>query len=117
MAKTDICIVGGGSYNWSPIVLRDIAAMTDLSGKIVLQDLNPAALADIQQLGRKIVSVAGADFTVEATTDLAVALRGAEFVIVTITTGGLEAMRRDLDIPSKYGIYQSVGDTVGPGGL
>jgi alpha-galactosidase len=38
-------------------------------------------------------------------------------VIVTITTGGLEAMRHDLDIPRKYGIYQSVGDTVGPGGL
>jgi alpha-galactosidase len=37
-------------------------------------------------------------------------------VIVTITTGGLEAMRQDLDIPLRYGIYQSVGDTVGPGG-
>ena len=117
MAKTNICIVGGGSYNWSPIVLRDIAAATDLAGKIVLHDINPAALEDIQQLGRRIMTVARADFTVEATTDLAAALRGAEFVIVTITTGGLEAMRRDLDIPRKYGIYQSVGDTVGPGGL
>jgi alpha-galactosidase/6-phospho-beta-glucosidase family protein len=117
MAKTKICIVGGGSYNWSPIVLRDIAAATDLSGDIVLHDINLAALEDIRQLGRKIMTIAGADFTVEATTDLAAALRGAEFVIVTITTGGLEAMRRDLDIPRKYGIYQAVGDTVGPGGL
>jgi alpha-galactosidase/6-phospho-beta-glucosidase family protein len=117
MAKTRICIVGGGSYNWSPIVLRDIAAMQDLSGTIVLHDIAPAALEDIQQLGHKIMAAAGADFAVEATTDLADALRGAEFVIVTITTGGLEAMRRDLDIPRKYGIYQSVGDTVGPGGL
>src|SRR5205823_2951733 len=40
-----------------------------------------------------------------------------EFVVVTITTGGLETMRLDLDIPERYGIYQSVGDTVGPGGL
>jgi alpha-galactosidase/6-phospho-beta-glucosidase family protein len=117
MAKTRICLVGGGSYNWSPIMLRDIAAMKDLSGTIVLQDIAPAALEDLQRLGRKIMSVAGADFAVEATTDLKEALRDAEFVIVTITTGGLEAMRHDLDIPRKYGIYQAVGDTVGPGGL
>jgi alpha-galactosidase len=117
MAKTRICIVGGGSYNWTPIMLRDSAAMKDLSGTIVLHDIDPAALEDLQRLGRKIMTAAGADFSVEATTDLDEALRGAEFVIVTITTGGLEAMRRDLDIPRKYGIYQSVGDTVGPGGL
>jgi alpha-galactosidase len=117
MAKTRICIVGGGSYNWTPIMLRDIAAMQDLSGTIVLHDIAPEALEDLQRLGRKVMSVAGADFAVEATTDLDEALRGAEFVIVTITTGGLEAMRQDLDIPRKYGIYQAVGDTVGPGGL
>src|SRR5262245_723640 len=102
MAKTRICIVGGGSYNWSPIVLRDIAAMKDLSGTIVLHDISPAALEDIQQLGRRIMSTTGADFAVEASTNLAEALRDAEFVIVTITTGGLEAMRQDLDIPLKY---------------
>jgi alpha-galactosidase/6-phospho-beta-glucosidase family protein len=117
MAKTRICIVGGGSYNWTPIVLRDIAAMKDLSGTIVLHDIAPAALEDLQRLGGKIMSAAGADFDVEATTDMDAALRGAEFVIVTITTGGLEAMRQDMDIPRKYGIYQAVGDTVGPGGL
>lgn len=117
MAKTRICIIGGGSYNWSPIMLRDIAAMKDLSGTLVLHDIDPAALEDLQRFGRKVMEVTGADFAIEATTDLPEALRGAEFVIVTITTGGLEAMRRDLDIPRKYGIYQAVGDTVGPGGL
>jgi alpha-galactosidase len=117
MAKTRICIVGGGSYNWTPIMLRDIAAMKDLSGTIVLHDIAPEPLEDLQRLGRKIMSAADADFAVETTTDLDAALRGAEFVIVTITTGGLEAMRQDLDIPLKYGIYQAVGDTVGPGGL
>src|SRR5262245_20619800 len=117
MARTRICIVGGGSYNWSPIVLRDIAAMPDLAGTIVLHDISPAALEDIQQLGRKIMSTTGEILAVKASTDRAEALRGAELVVVTITTGGLEAMRQDLDIPLKYGIYQAVGDTVGPGGL
>jgi alpha-galactosidase/6-phospho-beta-glucosidase family protein len=117
MTTTKITIVGGGSYNWSPIILRDLAAMPGLGGTIVLQDINPEALEDIRRLGQQIMAATGSAFAVEATTNLDEALRGAEFVVVTITTGGLEAMAHDLDIPRKYGIYQAVGDTVGPGGL
>lgn len=117
MTSTTICIVGGGSYNWSPIILRDLAAIPELGGKIVLHDINEEALEDIRRLGEQIMAATDGGFSIEATTNLADALRGAEFVVVTITTGGLEAMAHDLDIPRKYGIYQSVGDTVGPGGL
>ncbi|MBA2447014.1 MAG: hypothetical protein H0V51_03210 [Chloroflexi bacterium] len=117
MARTRICFVGGGSYNWTPKLLADLALTRDLAGAIILHDIDPTALDEMQRLGRRLVAAAGADFTVEASTDLADALRDAEFVIVTITTGGLEAMRKDLEIPLQYGIYQSVGDTVGPGGL
>jgi alpha-galactosidase/6-phospho-beta-glucosidase family protein len=60
---------------------------------------------------------AGARFRIETTPDLERGLDGAQFVVVTITTGGLPTMALDLDIPEKYGVYQSVGDTVGPGGL
>jgi alpha-galactosidase/6-phospho-beta-glucosidase family protein len=117
MAKTRICFIGGGSYNWMPKLLGDLALTRDLEGTIVLHDLNPSALEDIQRYGRKAMSQAGAKFSIETTTDLDRSLEGAEFVVVTITTGGLEAMAKDLEIPEKYGIYQSVGDTVGPGGL
>src|SRR6266542_2263376 len=117
MATTRICFVGGGSYQWTPKLLTDIALTKDLSGTIVLHDIAPEPMEVMQRLGQKIMAAAGADFTIETNGDLAEALRDAEFVIVTITTGGLEAMRKDLDIPLKYGIYQSVGDTVGPGGL
>ena len=117
MAKTRICFVGGGSYNWMPKLLGDLALTRDLEGSIVLHDLNPSALEDIQRYGRKAVSQAGTNFSIETTTDLERSLEGAEFVVVTITTGGLDTMAADLGIPEKYGIYQSVGDTVGPGGL
>ena len=117
MAKTRICFVGGGSYNWMPKLLGDLALTRDLEGSIVLHDLNPSALEDIQRYGRKAVSQAGTNFSIETTTDLERSLEGAEFVVVTITTGGLDTMAVDLGIPEKYGIYQSVGDTVGPGGL
>ena len=54
--------------------------------------------------------------SVAPTTDPACALDGADFVVITISTGGLAAMKHDLQIPERYGIYQTVGDSVGPGG-
>jgi alpha-galactosidase/6-phospho-beta-glucosidase family protein len=117
MARTRICFIGGGSYNWMPKLLGDLASTPDLEGSIVLHDLNPSALDDIQRYGRKAMTQAGANFSIDTTTDLDTALEGAGFVVVTITTGGLDSMALDLDIPESYGIYQSVGDTVGPGGL
>src|SRR5262252_10614384 len=117
MTETRICFIGGGSYNWMPKLLGDLALTPDLDGSIVLRDINPTALDDIQRYGRKAFQRTGSKFEIETTTDLDRALDGAKFVVVTITTGGLETMGIDLDIPEKYGIYQSVGDTVGPGGL
>src|SRR6266516_7591643 len=117
VARTRICFVGGGSYNWTPKLLTDLALTRDLAGTVVLHDIDSAALEEMQRFGRAVMAAADADFAVEASDDLSEALRGAEFVIVTITTGGLEAMRQDIDVPLKYDIYQSVGDTVGPGGL
>src|SRR5262245_51562439 len=104
MGKTRICFVGGGSYQWTPKLLTDIALTPDLSGTIVLHDIAPEPMAEMQRLGQKIMAAAGSDFTIETSGNLVEALRGAEFVIVTITTGGLEAMRQDLDIPLRYGI-------------
>jgi len=117
MTETRICFIGGGSYNWMPKLLGDLALTPDLDGSIVLHDINPTALDDIQRCGRKAFQRTGSKFEIETTTDLDRALDGAKFVVVTITTGGLDTMALDLDIPEKYGIYQSVGDTVGPGGL
>ncbi len=54
---------------------------------------------------------------VRATTDLADALDGAEFVVTAFSVGGFASMRHDLEIPARYGIRQPVGDSVGPGGM
>ena len=117
MTDTRICFIGGGSYNWMPKLLGDLALTEDLAGTVVLQDINPTALDDIEHYGRRVFEKTGSRFRIETTTDLDRALDGAEFVVVTITTGGLDTMALDLDIPERYGIFQSVGDTVGPGGL
>lgn len=117
MPSASICIVGGGSYNWTPTLLQDLALTPGLGGRVMLHDVDAAALDDLARLGRRIVAVAESPLAIEATIDLRQALTGADVVVLTITTGGLAAMRHDLEIPLRYGIVQSVGDTVGPGGL
>ena len=113
-----ITIVGGGSYTWSPQFIRDIVVEPQLAGStITLHDIDPQPLDLVHALGQKVVDACSGDHVLEKTLDLDEALSGADFVILTISTGGLQAMRQDLEIPEKYGIYQSVGDTVGPGGL
>src|SRR5215203_3020061 len=117
MAGPKITIVGGGSYSWGPLFVRDLLIAPALQdAKIVLHDVDLHALELVHELGRKMVQRRGQG-SIECTLNLNDALSGADFVILTITTGGLAAMRHDLEIPEKYGVYQSVGDTVGPGGL
>jgi alpha-galactosidase/6-phospho-beta-glucosidase family protein len=115
---TNITIIGGGSYTWGPIFLRDIFATSELRGStIVLEDLLQDRLDLVCALGRKMIDDFDLDFHLEKTLSLEDALQGADFVLLTITTGRLESMRPDLEIPARYGIRQSVGDTTGPGGL
>jgi len=111
-------IVGGGSYQWTPVLGRDLMLHEHLRGSaLMLYDVDPGPLPAVSRLMRKIARAAGTGFKVKATTDPAEAFDGADFAILSITTGGYDAMEHDLAIPPAYGIYQTVGDTVGPGGL
>lgn len=118
MAYLKITLVGGGSFGWTPRLFGNILRTDFLNGsEVVLFDLNADALSLTQTLCEKYVTLMSSQTTVKSTTDREEALNGADAVVVTITTGGLKAMRHDLEISEKYGVYQMVGDTVGPGGL
>jgi len=113
-----IVIIGGGSYTWGPKFLRDIFVTTELRGsKIVLEDIVQDRVDLVYALGKKMIDDFHLDFRLEKSLSLDDSLRDADFIILTITTGRLKAMRPDLEIPARYGIKQSVGDTTGPGGL
>lgn len=113
-----IIIIGGGSYTWGPTFMRDIFATPELAGStLVLQDIVQERVDLVYTLGQKMIQDFNLNFRLEKTLSLEDALQGTDFVILTITTGRLESMRPDLEIPAKYGIKQSVGDTTGPGGL
>jgi alpha-galactosidase len=113
-----ITIIGGGSYQWGPTLIGDILNTPSLREcHLVLEDLDPAPLPTMQAFAEKMIAATDAKATVTTTTDQREALTGADFVVVTISTGGFGSMRHDLEVPWRHGIRQSVGDSVGPGGI
>src|SRR6266576_757837 len=113
-----IVVIGGGSYQWVPKLLIDLVNTPSLAeAELVLEDVNPEPLEPMADFVRHVVGLKGVNLTVSTTTNQREALAGAEYVVVTISTGGFASMRHDLEIPERHGIKQSVGDTVGPGGI
>jgi alpha-galactosidase len=113
-----VVIVGGGSRQWGPKLTTDLLTTPSLAdAEIVLQDIDEASLDLIGDYCRRINRELGTSATIEATSDRRAALDGADYVAVTITTGGFRSMAHDLAVPERFGIKQSVGDTCGPGGI
>lgn len=117
MNAPKIVFVGGGSVSWGPNLLSDILhkpALAEAALVLVDHDLEAAELTE--RFVHKIAAERKLGATVSTAADLEQVAQGADFIMIAISTGGLEAMRHDLAIPEAYGIYQTVGDTVGPGG-
>ena len=113
-----IAFIGGGSVRWTAKLVADMALTETLNdAHLVLHDIDAAALDLLTRVCQKIITQLNSNIQISGTPDRAEALGGADFVIFCVAIGGLEAMRHDLEIPEKYGVYQAVGDTVGPGGL
>ncbi len=113
-----IAYIGGGSLNWAPVLMADLAADTRLAAEVRLYDPDHAAAERNARLGARFAEVAvGRPATWRAVRDLGEALDGADLVVVSILPGSLNDMAADIGIPARYGIPQAVGDTVGPGGF
>ena len=114
-----IAYIGGGSKQWARVFMSDLASTEDLSGQIALYDIDQEAAYRNMLIGQRInadpATRSRFEYTVADT--LEQALEGADFVIISILPGTFKEMRSDVHTPEAYGIYQSVGDTVGPGGV
>lgn len=117
MANLKFVIIGGGSTGWTPRLATDFFVTSELDGsKLVLVDTDREAALRNQRYLQMAIEKVGCKWTVEVA-GLDAALDRADGVCVSISTGGLEAMQHDYTIPEKFGIYHSVGDTVGPAGI
>ena len=113
-----IAIVGAGGYVFPLTMIRDVLAFPELhDSTFALMDIDPDSLARTAANARKLVEAHNLPTRIEETTDRRTVLYGADFVIVTFQVGGLEAYRHDVEIPRKFGLDQTVGDTLGPGGV
>ncbi|MDR3649477.1 MAG: hypothetical protein P4L20_10335 [Acidimicrobiales bacterium] len=113
-----ITLVGGGSTHWTPKLTVDFANTPALAdAEVVLYDLVPDSLPPALKVVEHVAERRGIPLTARATTDIDDALAGAEYVIATFSVGGFASMRHDIEIPTHYGIRQTVGDSVGPGGI
>ncbi len=114
-----ICYIGGGSKLWARVFMSDLAVAEGLSGEIALYDIDTEAAERNAKIGGYINQNPNtkSTFTYNVYEKLEDALFGATFVVLSILPGTFKEMRSDVHAPEKYGIYQSVGDTAGPGGV
>ncbi len=114
-----IAYIGGGSRGWAWGLMSDLVSHDDISGDVYLYDIDHEAAQHNEIIGNMYNSVEGAKtrWNYKAVKYESEAYRDADFVIISILPGTFDEMGSDLETPEKYGIYQSVGDTVGPGGI
>jgi len=113
-----IVLIGAGSHVFARRLILDFLAYPELrDGTISLMDIDKERLNLVTAFAKKVVRQHGFDIKIESTVDRRAALENADYVIVSIRVGGMEATKLDLEIPEKYGIKQGIGDTIGPGGV
>ena len=114
-----IAYIGGGSRGWAWGLMSDLAGCDDISGSVYLYDIDFEAAKANEIIGNKFNECedAGSKWEYKAVETIGEALTGANFVIISILPGTFDEMESDVHTPEKYGIYQSVGDTSGPGGI
>jgi alpha-galactosidase len=114
-----VTFIGAGSVEFTRNVTTDLCGYQAFHGNLhfALYDISPERLAHAERLVRRISAQLGADVTVSATLDRREALAGAHYVINEVQVGGYTATRADFDIPAKYGVRQTIGDTLGIGGI
>ena len=114
-----IAYVGGGSRGWAWGLMSDLAKADDIHGTVALYDIDFEAAGHNEIIGNKFTALpeAKSEWKYEACEKIEDALSGADFVVISILPGTFDEMESDVHAPEKYGIYQAVGDTTGPGGI
>jgi len=116
---TKITFIGAGSTVFAKNLLGDILSFPEFADSTIsLMDINPDRLRTSEIVAHKVAGFFGAKPKIEATLDRRQALDGADYAISMFQVGGYKpGTVIDFEIPKKYGIRQTIADTLGIGGI
>ncbi len=115
-----IAFVGAGSAVFTRNLVGDVLSLPELrdTTTFALMDIDADRLATAEIVARRLVEAHGARASVEATQDRRAALAGADYVVTSFQVGGYRpATVIDFEVPKRYGLRQTIADTIGIGGI
>ncbi|WP_030434204.1 alpha-glucosidase/alpha-galactosidase [Actinoplanes subtropicus] len=115
---TVIAFLGAGSVVFTRELLADILSFDELRDvTLSLHDIDPERLETASAIARRTADQLGCKPAIRTSLDRRTSLEGADFVINSIQVGMYPATVRDFEIPAKYGLRQTIADTLGVGGV
>jgi len=113
-----VVFIGAGSVEFTRDLVRDLFSFPELREiELTLHDIDEARLATAEQVARFSADKHGANPVIRSTLDRCAALDGADAVVNMIAVGGHAATTTDFEVPRGYGLSQTIGDTLGVGGI
>jgi alpha-galactosidase len=113
-----IAMIGAGSMVFCKTLSVDILATSALrDSELRLMSRTQPKLDQMEAFLSRVIADNGLPASVWSTLNRRKALEGADYVIVMIQVGGLEAFKYDYQIPLQFGVDQCIGDSLGPGGV
>jgi alpha-galactosidase len=115
---TRIAFVGAGSVVFTKNLLTDILEFPELRDvEIALHDIDPDRLEAAEAMAAYVARERGASPRISAHEERCAALEGADYVLNMVQIGGHEATLRDFELPTRFGLRQTIADTLGIGGI
>lgn len=116
--RFNFVFIGAGSSVFTLRLVGDILKEDFIEGgELRLVDLDVPVLEEVTAAVKKLVEHVGKPFEVKSYDYFKPAMPEADFVLFTYATGKYEAWQRDIATCTRYGVNQSVGDTIGPGAM
>ena len=113
-----IAVIGAGSLGFTRMLVRDFLSVPEFKNTtFAFTDINKRNLDMVTTLVKREIEHNKLPAKLISTMDRREALKDADYVLVLVRIGGLEAFTMDIDIPLKYGVDQCVGDTLCMGGI
>ncbi|MGH3498135.1 MAG: alpha-glucosidase/alpha-galactosidase [Nocardioidaceae bacterium] len=116
---TKVAFIGAGSVEFTRNVVTDLCGFAELRGdlELTLHDIDAERLGHAETMANRINIQTGGGADVSSSLDRLTAIEGADYVVNEIQVGGFAATRTDFDVPARYGVRQTIGDTLGIGGI